>query len=163
MSIQTPGAIVDVLIDLTAAATPDLSTADAFRPHREDATGADIRAFAESKPLACLRLFSIRARLESTIPDVCDGNQERVRDTIDVVIAYPNTNRYVNLLGLDKIIAADLRKIRGTIGYAGFPLTYAQHGSLCTVLGDSADVVERGPVVTFATLALTVEYWRTLL
>lgn len=163
MALTTPDAIANVLIALVAAATPDAHTQDRFLAHREDG-GQDFREWAVANVPACLRRFSIRSRLDGTIPDVCDGVQERVRMTFDVVIAYPSkSNRYGSALGLDAIIAGDLRKVRGTIGYAGFPLTYAQHADLCTVLSDSPDLVERGPAVTFATLELTVEFWRSLL
>lgn len=163
MSTTTPDAIITVLTALVVAATPDLHVADRFKAHRFD-NGITLEEWATSDVADCLRRFSIRSRLDTTVPDVCDGTQERVRQTFDVAVAYPTkTNRYVNAIGLDKIIAADLRKLRGTVGYAGFPLIYADHANLCTVLSESSDLVVRGDVVTFATLELTIEFWRTLL
>ena len=165
MATTTPGAIRDVLIALVAAATPD-AYAERFIAHREDATtGDDFRAWAEANPAGCLRRFSIMFDHDVTIPDVCDGvTGERVRQTFRFEIAWPlRSNRYSNAKGLADTIAMDLRKARGTIGYAGFPLTYAQHGSLCTVLSESSDVVERGKSVAIGSFELTVEYWRVLL
>lgn len=164
MATTTPGAIRDVLIALVAAATPD-RYAERFRAHVEDATHADdFAAWAEANAAACLRRFSIMFRHDVTIPDVCDGvTGERVRQTFDFQIAWPVANRYYDLKGLADTIAMDMRKVRGTIGYAGFPLTYAAHGSLCTVLSESPDLVQRGKAVTIGSLELTVEYWRVLL
>lgn len=163
MATTTPGAIRTVLASLVTAALPDLATDVRFLAHRED-SGKTLRDWADDNVAACLRRFSIRFRHDVTIPDVCDGVQERVRQTFDLVVAYPTTsNRYTNALGLDDVIAADLRKLRGTVGYAGFPLTYAAHASLCTVLSESSDLVDIGPVTTFASLELTIEYWRVLL
>ncbi len=165
MATTTPGTIRDVLIALVAAATPDAHTQDRFRAYDEDASKADdFASWAEQNPTACLRRFSIMFDHAVTIPDVCDGvTGERVRQTFRFEIAWPNTNRNGTRKGMADIIAGDMRKVRGTIGYAGFPLTYAAHGSLCTVLSESADLVTRGRAVTIGSLELTVEYWRVLL
>ena len=166
MATTTPGAIRDVLISLVVAATPDAHTQERFRAYDEDASGADdFRAWADANPTACLRRFSIMFRHDVEIPDVCDAvTGERVRQTFDLEIAWPNkSNRYRDAKGMADVIAADMRKLRGTVGYAGFPLTYPAHGSLCTVLSESRDLVSRGRAATIGSLELTIEYWRVLL
>ena len=164
MATTTPGAIRDVLIALIAAATPD-AYAERFRAYDEDETKADsFVAWAEANPASALRRFSIMFEHDVTIPDVCDGvTGERVRQTFRFEIAWPNTNRNGSRKGMADTIAMDMRKARGTIGYAGFPLTYAQHGSLCTVLSETPDSVQRLGAVTIGSFDLTVEYWRVLL
>lgn len=164
MAITTPGAIRDVLVALIAAATPD-AYAERFRAFDEDALKADdFATWAEANPAAALRRFTVTFDHDVSIPDVCDAvTGERVRQTFRVEMAWPNkSNRYGSRNGMADTIAMDMRKIRGTVGYAGFPLTYAQHGSLCTVLSETPDLIQRGRAVTIGTIALTVEYWRTL-
>lgn len=160
MATTTAAAIRAAMINLVEDIVPAIHSGTRFRAHREE---MPVRAAYEAKPAGCLRRFSVRFMGSTEPPAVNDTLVQEVRDTVEVVVAYPIDNRHggVQLLGLDDVIADDARLIERTIGPPGYA-TLAGLVAPCTVMWEQPNERESGQSVAFSVLRYRVDYFRSL-
>lgn len=155
MTTTTPGAIRDIIIARIAGLTPPLHSRDRFVAHREEVA---IRDWAAKSPAAALRRFTVETAGDTSDPTVTAVTIEQVSESFDIVIAYPSTARFADRLGLNDVIASDLRHVTYHAGTAGFSITPTSNATI--VSGAFRREVDF-PGVVFGVIPLTVTYWRS--
>lgn len=159
MAFTTPGAIRDALIARVAALAPALESRTRFTVWRED---GDFRQWAVGAAAACLRRFTVEVAGDTSPPEVSSTVFERVRETMAIVVAYPDTLRQGSRKGLDDLIASDLERITyyaGTNGCAITPLI-ADVG-LVVVSGTHRRERDATSGVVFGVIPIDVSYLRS--
>lgn len=154
MATTTPAAIRDVIIARIEGLTPPTFGANLYIPHREDRL--DLRAWAAANPSACLRRFAVETRGDTAEVEVTMVTQEQVRETFEIVIAYPDSNRFGSRQGLHDAIASDLRHIDYYAGTTGFSVTPTSNATIISKQYSR----ERDGAVFFGVIPLEVVYWR---
>lgn len=159
----TSEAIVKVLRDTLAAATPTLFSDDRFVPYAE--WPSEYLEYIALTPKH--RLFSIRDTGPETVEDGSNLDVEWVKTEVEVLVAYPRDNRYQTAdypghLGRDRVKRSDATLIRDRIGTGGYQ-------TLALAVGDDAVVTNRDPGSTgyeragnvdILRVTLDVQYWR---
>ncbi|MBK7823417.1 MAG: hypothetical protein IPJ61_20740 [Tessaracoccus sp.] len=154
MATTTPAEIRTVIIARIAALTPPTHGANLYTAHRDDRL--DLRAWAAANPLGCLRRFDVETRGDTSSPEVTMVTLEQVRETFDIVIAYPESNRFSGRRGLDDVIASDLRHIDYYAGTTGFSITPTSNATIISTQYSR----EQDGAVWFGVIPLEVVYWR---
>jgi len=106
MSVATPGAIRDAIIARVASLVPPMHSSVRYVAHREE---IDFRRWADANPGAALRRYTVETIGDTTDPVVSSTLLERVTESMELVVAYPNDARHRNRLGLHDAISSDLR------------------------------------------------------
>lgn len=154
MATTTPAAIRDVITARIEGLTPPTFGANLYRPHRHDRM--DLRAWAAANPAACLRVFAVETRGDTAEVEVTMVTQEQVRETFEIVIAYPESNRFGTLQGLHDVIASDLRHLDYYAGTTGFSVTPTSNATIISKQYSR----EQDGAVFFGVIPLEVVYWR---
>lgn len=154
MATTTPAAIRDVIVARIEALTPPMHGANAYRPHRQNRVR--LRTWAAANPAACLRVFAVEPRGDTAPFEVTMATQEQVRESFDIVIAYPSDHRFGTLEGVDDVIASDLRHLDYYAGTTGFSVTPTSNA---TIISKQYAREEDG-AVWFGVIPLEVVYWR---
>ena len=160
MATTTAKTIRDTIIGLIEDRVPAIHSGQRFRAHRQE---IPFRDSAEAQPASCLRRFSVDFLGSTEPPAVNDTLVQEVRDTIEIVIAYPNDGRHgaLHLHGLADVIADDARLIEKTVGPPGYS-TLAGLVAPCTVMWEQPNERERSGPVTFSILRYRCDYFRSL-
>lgn len=153
----TAGAIRDALIARIAAIAPTIDPRQRFEPWREEES---IRTWAERTSAGCLRRFTVEAPGDTTAPTVSSTLYERVRETMAIVICYPDTLRRANRHKLEDLIAADLQLINYHAGTAGCSITPIITGAAVAVVSGTWRREVEYPGVVFGVIPLDVSYVR---
>lgn len=116
----TIGAIRDRAIAVIHNLTPNLLTPDKFKAYLNEGDG-DFRAWCASQPQACQRRFQIRTVGIDAPAMITNGDYERRRFEMTLMVAYAQTSRAgkANALSRDDLIDADRRQIEQSIGMTG--------------------------------------------
>lgn len=156
----TPATIRDSIASRILALTPSAHTGDPFREHRY---AEDLPLWAESNPAGCLRVFSVRWSGSTSAPSVTNTTEEYVERDLEIVVAYPTTWRFgeMQLVDLEEVIDADIRRINHEVGTNGFAALATAANTSATVTTLSEGPPEIGPVVSFGTVRLHVLYSRS--
>lgn len=120
----TLGALRDRARELVAAIAPVYLAGDAFIEYRNELAG-DFRAWALANPAAALRRYQVRDAGAGEPPTMRNNELETRRDVLEVLVAYPQTQRYgaAAALARDDVMASDqvlLERQLGVQGYANF-------------------------------------------
>lgn len=153
----TAGAIRDALIARIAAIVPTIDPRQRFEVWREDES---IRTWAERSAGACLRRFTVEAPGDTTAPVVSSTLYERVRETMTIVVCYPDTLKRGSRHKLEDLIAADLQLINYYAGTAGCSITPIITGAAVTVVSGTWRREVEYPGVVFGVIPLDVSYVR---
>ena len=160
MSLATAETIRDRSIQLIEWTDPPSLTSTRFRRYRNEG-GADFRDWAEKNLAASFRRFQVRNLGNDEPPTISNTDFEERRLSLQILIAYPQTNRAGsdNALDRDDIIEQDWDYIDFNIGLCSrgnFTGTYD-----CTPLGCTKEI-ERGSVCDFMVIRAEYLYKRAL-
>jgi hypothetical protein len=160
MALATAATIRDRSIQLIEWVDPVSLASTRFRRYRNEG-GADFREWAEKNAAAALRRFQVRNVGNDQLPTVSNTDVEERRLTLEILVAYPQTNRAGadNALDRDDIIEEDWDYIDFNIGICGRGQFYTTHD--CTPLGCTKEI-ERGPVCDFVVIRAEFLYLRAL-
>lgn len=158
MAVTTAGAIRDVIIARIESKTPPTNGQYPYVPHRHDRMS--LRRWASANPSACYRHFSVEYRGDTEPVEVTDAVIEQVRGTFEIVIAYPNNNRFGNRLGLHDEMDSDLRHIDRYAGTTGFSETPTSNATIISQAHAREDGDDEP--VWFAVLTLSAAYKRAV-
>lgn len=163
MSLATGATIRDRIRDLISYTDPLSLTVTRFRDSRNELKG-DFRTDCEANPAGCFRRYQVRNVGDDPDPAVSNCDYEQRELTVEVVIAYPQTNRAGsdNAMDRDDVIEEDWDEINFQIGLCG----RANFGSTndCTPMGhNNTKTVERGDSgVDFLVVRFSYTYQRYL-
>lgn len=162
MSTTTAEAILNSITSrIVTRLTPTYDSDKLFLLHEEQEENG-FRDWAERNADACLRKFSAMFMGEEEPPLVSNGDVELVGEELEVVVAYPTTNRFRSQVALHHVIREDLRQIEHEVGSNGFNALDTDVASIGTAtvitLGRRR---EDGPPVTFGVLRLRAMYYRS--
>lgn len=160
MATATLEAIRDRVYTLIESQTPPSLTRDKFRRYRNE-EGANFRDWADSQLAGAFRRFQVREASDDNLPDVSDTTVERVRTTLEILVAYPQTARTgpANAMDRDDVMNQDWKLINAAVGIYGrgnFSGSYD-----CVPLG-CVKSVEHGSKVDMLVVRMAVEYVRAL-
>jgi len=160
MSLATAAAIRDRVRQLLGWVDPVSLIDTRLRDFRNEGA-AEFRAWAEENVAACFRRFQVRNVGHDETPIISNTDYERRRLDLEVVVAYPQTNRAGsdNAMDRDDIIEEDWDQIDFNIGIA----SRGNFGSTndCTPLGCTKEI-ERGDGVDFLVVRAEFTYNRAL-
>jgi len=158
MATVTMAAIRDALIARVAAQVPAIGARDRFVVWRED---DDFRAWAAANAAACLRRFTVVTVGETTEPSVSSTLYERVNETLEIVVAYQDTQRQTNRRGLDDLIASDMHLLTYRAGTSGCSIDPLIQGGALTVMSRANRRERAYEGVVFGVIPLEVSYVRS--
>jgi hypothetical protein len=161
VALATVSAIRDRARVLVGWIDPVSLTSTRFRDSRNELRG-DFREWAEKNSAAALRRYQIRDSSSDSMPLVSNTVSETHRCVLEVIVAYPQTNRAGddNAMDRDRVIDEDWDYICFNLGHTGrsqFSGTYD-----CTPLGFVSKTVERGEGCDFLVAEFEYEYQRAL-
>lgn len=154
-------AIRDTMITVIRGLTPAALSSDTFRLYREDQVA--FQTWAVQNPASCFRWYSLLDTGVRAPPSVMGGNYQRDQVTFELVVGYPQNNRYGPDAGRDRedLIEQDQRQLEAAIG----PFGAAAYGVDVSplVLPGQTPRWDRVDVETVTLLVGTVafEYWRS--
>ncbi len=139
MTTSTIAAIRDRVITVIAGLTPTSLSGNKFVKHRNE-QGGDFMAWAVANPQAAFRRFQVRDMGNDEPPATSAVDVEERQATLQIIIAYPQTNRTGPDAALDRddVMDQDWGKIDlaiGMCGKANFTSPFAD----ATPLGASSD------------------------
>lgn len=163
MATTTAMTIRNTIAGLIEDISPSIHRQQKLRRHTEQLA---LRPWAEANPAACLRVFSVRFEGSTEPPAVNDTLVQEVRDTIEIVVAYPLDWRHGGgqtgqLLALDDVIADDARLIERTVGPPGYATLAGLVAPAC-VMWEQANARDSGEFVAFSVLRYRCDYFRSL-
>lgn len=160
MATATLEAIRDRGYGLLEALTPTTLPRDKFRRYRNEG-GADFRGWAEDNIPGALRRVQIREAGDETPPDVSDTVTERIRTTLEILIAYPQNARYgaANAMDRDDVMQQDWKSINLLVGIYG--ASNFSGSNDCIPLGCERNV-ERGTNIDFLVIRMRLEFVRAI-
>jgi hypothetical protein len=153
----------DYIITLIQAITPTVHSGVRFTV-APDELAADFRAWAEQNPQGALRRFQVRDTGKRIPPDVSNTTVEGRFVEFEILIAYPQTNRFGINAARDRDDAAEadeflIEQQVGMNGYANF--TGASVPNAAWINGQF-DPRVLGAGVDFVLMRATYRYWRRM-
>ncbi len=117
MAFTTADDIVERVLDIIEALTPDTIPGSRFRRYRGEGDG-DFVTWCEASPESAFRRVQARHNGSVRVPDVSNGDFEERETTITVLIAYPNDGRAGKnqTRSRDQLIGLDLDQLERAIG-----------------------------------------------
>lgn len=150
-------AIRDRQIAIIQALTPSMLAGNKFRVALDE---IDFRDWADAKPLAAFRRFTIADLFEYEDPEVSGGDVEFVRTREEIAIAYPRDYRYGtdNSRDASDCMRSDMRQINTAVGIWGTNNYVA--GS--TAITELSTDIERTEAVTLLVMSYAVYFYRSI-
>lgn len=154
----TESAIRDLTASLIAGITPTILAGTKFVEHRYDLQ--DFEAWAEANPDSCFRRFSVRDSLFNSLPESTNTDVEWRQFDMDLIVAYPRTNKAGSSQKMDAAIRKDMQLLDQTVGLNG----YANYTTIASWLRDRAfTTIQDGAQVRFIRMTLPYGFYRSAL
>ena len=161
MSLATVAAIRDRVLTVIEALTPTSLASETFGRYLSEA-GDEFETWAQTHASISLRRIQVRQVGNDEPPLVTDTATERVRATLEIRVAYPQTGAYGNQYGLDRddVINEDWKLVDRAVGLYGRGNFSGSND--CTPLG-ARMAIERGKGGTdYMAVTADFEYLRSI-
>lgn len=160
MSLATAKSIIDRVRDIIELVDPISLTSTRFRRVRAE-NGYAFREAQEKAVSGALRRFHVRVVSSDDVPETTNMDFAEYRLELEVIVAYPQTNRAGSDGALDRadVMDQDWREIDYQIGLTGRGNFADSHD--CTPLGCTKQI-EEGQGVDFLVIRATYIYKRAL-
>ncbi len=127
-------------------------------PFRVNRAEMDFRAWAADNPTACMRRFAVVDLFDYEPPETSNEDVEWIVGTQEILVAYPNDNRYGGANRRDQrdIVREDMYAIDNVVGHRGTRNYTDGHAVL------DAWNLELDEGVSILALTFTFRFWRSV-
>lgn len=161
MSLATVAAIRDQVLTVIEALTPATLPLSLFARYLNEADG-EFETWAETHAEISLRRLQARQVGTDDLPLISDALTERVRATIVIRIAYPQTGAYGNQYATarDDVINEDWKLVNRNVGIYGRGNFSGSHD--CTPLGARMEMRRGKGGTDYMVVTADFEYQRSI-
>jgi hypothetical protein len=154
--------IRDRIVTVIRALTPTYDTGVKYIPFNNE-LDADFRKWANENAPAADRRFQVRDTGDDETPEVTNHDVEEEFVSFDVLVAYPQTNRWgsENALDRDDVMRQDQDQIKQAIGMDGAANFASPYPDACFRPESSNIVRERDGACDFIVMRCVYSFYRS--